>query len=198
MGTESPVGPCLAPLRLLSPVLSPGLHLSLRTDKLCPSNAASRILSGSPQPSPAGQWAPVTWASPQVSSFLRGGRVVPKVQGCPWCPLLLVRAVRALSSSRATHALGKTDASMVCKVNLSFLWETRQLFGKIKLEYSVLSISSLQRVRDDEDVSLSGGFSVVPKIAFHFWRWVRVDRGHLQWSWMEDRRQRRRNWWIEW
>lgn len=44
----------------------------------------------------------------------------------------------------------------------------------------------------------SGGFSVVPKTAFYFWRWVRVDRAHLQLSWKEDRTQMRRNWWIEW
>lgn len=62
----------------------------------------------------------------------------------------------------------------------------------------MLSISSLQHVRDDEDMSLSsGGFSVVPKTAFHFWRWVRVDRAHLQ-SWKGDRTQRRSDWWIEW
>lgn len=73
------------------------------------------------------------------------------------------------------------------------------MFGKIKLEHSVLSISSLQHVRDDEDVSLS------------FWRLLSGAKDSISFLEMgqeqteliyschgKKRRQRRRNWWIEW
>lgn len=64
------------------------------------------------------------------------------------------------------------------------------MFGEIKLECSVLLIPSLQRVRDDEDMSLSsGGFSVVPKTGFHFWRSVRMDRAHGKKTVVKERRQ---------